>query len=210
MSTLSVLLALLLCLLALTLLADALRKPKLQDRVIGLVPGAALSAPTLSGQRSRARRISKKLANQIDGELPDLIELIAVALSSGLSMHQSLERVASRSSSNFAVQLEVLLKKIDLGSRFDVELTALCERIPTAAVREFANKISIALARGTPLVLAFNSLSETLRARQANALLAKAGSNETKMLIPLVTLVLPTTVIFAIYPSFQFLSLGLL
>ena len=82
--------------------------------------------------------------------------------------------------------------------------------MPTAAVREFANKISIALARGTPLALAFNSLSETLRARQANALLAKAGSNETKMLIPLVTLVLPTTVIFAIYPSFQFLSLGLI
>jgi hypothetical protein len=30
------------------------------------------------------------------------------------------------------------------------------------------------------------------------------------MLIPLVTLVLPTTVIFAIYPSIQFLNLALI
>ena len=196
--------------LAMVLMVDALRKPKLQDRVAGLIPGAALSGDGISENRSRARRTSKMLANQIDGELPDLIELVAVALSSGLSMHQALSRVASRSPTRFAAELNLLLKRVDLGSRFDVELTALCERVPTSAVREFANKVSIAMARGTPLVLAFNSLSETLRARQSNHLLAKAGTNETKMLIPLVTLVLPTTVIFAIYPSIQFLNLGLL
>lgn len=210
MSALTLLLVVLLFVLAMVLIADALRKPKLKDRVAGLIPGAVLSDVAISENRSRARRTSKKLANQIDGELPDLIELVSVALSSGLSMHKGLSRVASRSSSRFAAELNLLLKRVDLGSRFDIELTALCERVPTAAVREFANKVSIAMARGTPLVLAFNSLSETLRARQANRLLAKAGTNETKMLIPLVTLVLPTTVIFAIYPSIQFLNLGLL
>jgi tight adherence protein C len=73
--------------------------------------------------------------------------------------------------------------------------------MPTPGVREFANKISIALARGTPLADTFAALSSALRARQGSRLLAIAGSNETKMLIPLVTLVLPTTVIFALYPS---------
>ncbi|MEY4293857.1 MAG: hypothetical protein RIR29_507 [Actinomycetota bacterium] len=196
--------------LAIAFLFAALRKPKLQDRLVGLAPGAALNTSASSAEKSRARRISKKLANGIDAEMPDLIELIAVALSSGLSMHQALSRVAGRSSTKFSSELEFMLRRVDLGSRFDVELNALCQRMPTPAVREFANKISIALARGTPLVLAFNSLSETLRARQANFLLAKAGSNETKMLIPLVTLVLPTTVIFAIYPSIQFLNLALI
>jgi tight adherence protein C len=196
--------------LAIAFLLVALRKPKLQDRLVGLAPGAALNSRLRTEEKSRARRITKKSANAIDAEMPDLIELIAVALSSGLSMHQALSRVASRSSTKFSSELEFMLKRVDLGSRFDVELNALCQRTPTPAVREFANKISIALARGTPLVLAFNSLSETLRSRQANILLAKAGSNETKMLIPLVTLVLPTTVIFAIYPSIQFLNLALI
>lgn len=210
MSALTLLLTAMLCVLALVLLVDASRKPKLQDRIAGLVPGAALSATAAKQSRSRVRSFSRKAGSQIDGDLPDLIELVSVALSSGLSMHQGLSRVAARSSTKFAAEIQLLLKRVDLGSRFDIELSALCERMPTAAVREFANKISIAMARGTPLVLAFNSLSETLRARQANLLLAKAGTNETKMLIPLVTLVLPTTVIFAIYPSVQFLSLGLL
>lgn len=196
--------------LAIAFLLAALRKPKLRDRLVGLAPGAALNSRLSTEEKSRARRITKKSANGIDAEMPDLIELIAVALSSGLSMHQALSRVASRSSAKFSSELEFMLKRVDLGSRFDVELNALCQRMPTPAVREFANKISIALARGTPLVLSFNSLSETLRSRQANILLAKAGSNETKMLIPLVTLVLPTTVIFAIYPSIQFLNIALI
>jgi tight adherence protein C len=200
----------LLSILAFGFLIAALRKPKLQDRLIGLAPGSALNSPAKTTEKSRARRISKKSANSIDAEMPDLIELIAVALSSGVSMHHALSRVASRSSTTFSSELEFMLRRVDLGSRFDIELNALCQRMPTPAVREFANKISIALARGTPLVLAFNSLSDTLRARQANFLLAKAGSNETKMLIPLVTLVLPTTVVFAIYPSVQFLNLALI
>lgn len=193
---------------AIYLLKLATRRLTLRDRIIGLVPGAKISSPSFRAAISRARRISKKQANEIDLELPDLIELMAVALSSGLSIHQSIERVACRSSARFSGELKLLLKRVTLGSRYDTELTALCDRVPTAAVREFANKISIALTRGTPLVLAFNSLCESLRARQSNILLARAGANETKMLIPLVTLVLPTTVIFAIYPSVQFLSLG--
>ena len=196
--------------LAIAFLLAAFRRPKMQDRLVGLAPGAALKTSASTEVKSRARRITKKSANGIDAEMPDLIELMAVALSSGLSMHQALSRVASRSSAKFSSELEFMLRRVDLGSRFDVELNALCQRMPTPAVREFANKISIALARGTPLVLAFNSLSDTLRARQANFLLAKAGSNETKMLIPLVTLVLPTTVIFAMYPSGQFLNLTLI
>jgi tight adherence protein C len=39
-------------------------------------------------------------------------------------------------------------------------------------------------------------------------LLRQAGRNETRMLIPLVFLILPVTVLFAIYPSLELLNFG--
>jgi tight adherence protein C len=35
----------------------------------------------------------------------------------------------------------------------------------------------------------------------------KAGQNETRMLVPLIFLILPVTVLFAVYPSLQVLSI---
>ncbi len=107
-----------------------------------------------------------------------------------------------------AEELKVFLKNVALGESISSELAALCERKPTAAMKEFVNKISISIARGTPLVESFEALSESLRVRRAFELLKRAGVNETKMLIPLVALVLPTTVLFALYPSVRFLNIG--
>jgi tight adherence protein C len=46
------------------------------------------------------------------------------------------------------------------------------------------------------------------RSEIRNELLTQAGRNETRMLIPLVFLILPITVLFAIYPSLQLLNIN--
>lgn len=177
------------------------RNRGLASRLANLAPGANRQAATHHVFRARSKRLSKDVQVRIDAELPDLIDLMGSALTAEGSLHSALERVATRASGHFAQELQVFLRRIELGQTFSSELSALCERVPSAGVREFANKISIALSRGTPLADTFTALSSTLRARRLNALLAKAGANETKMLIPLVVLVLPTTVVFALYPS---------
>ena len=47
-----------------------------------------------------------------------------------------------------------------------------------------------------------------MREEIKNRLLEQAGKNETRMLIPLVFLILPVTVLFAIYPSLELLNFG--
>jgi tight adherence protein C len=44
-------------------------------------------------------------------------------------------------------------------------------------------------------------LANSLRQEQGRRLLKQAGSSETKMLIPTVFLILPVTVLFAVFPS---------
>ena len=182
-------------------------KVTLTSRLLQMVPGSGLDQTSVAKKR-RVSHLSKRMRRQIDAELPDLIDLACGALLTGQSLHAAIERVASRSNSLVASELQVFLRNVSLGQSLSSELAALCERKPTAAMKEFVNKISISIARGTPLAESFEALSASLRERRAFDLLKRAGVNETKMLIPLVALVLPTTVLFALYPSVLVLNIG--
>ena len=182
-------------------------KVTLSSRLEQMVPGSGLDLTRVAKQR-RVSKLSKRMRRQIDDELPDLIDLACGALLTGQSLHAAIERVASRSNSIVASELQVFLRNVSLGRSLSSELAALCERKPTAAMKEFVNKISLSIARGTPLAESFEALSASLRERRGFDLLKRAGANETKMLIPLVALVLPTTVLFALYPSMLVLNIG--
>ena len=192
---------------AAALLVALSKKANLTSRLVQMVPGSGLDQTGVASKR-RASHLSKRVRRQIDAELPDLIDLACGALLTGQSLHSAIERVASRSNSLVAGELRVFLRNVSLGQSLSSELAALCERKPTAAMKEFVNKISLSIERGTPLAESFEALSASLRERRAFELLKRAGANETKMLIPLVALVLPTTVLFALYPSVLVLNIG--
>jgi len=192
---------------AVTLVFSLRNRSSVQDRLRKMVPGSGLNV-ALSTSKRRLLRLPKASQRQIESELADLIDLACSAVLTGQSLHSAIERVAKRASGIVASELRVFLRNVEMGQSLSHELDALCERLPTPSVREFVSKISIAIARGTPLAESLASLSSSLRERRSLELLARAGANETKMLIPLVALVLPTTVLFALYPSVLVLNVG--
>ncbi|MCF8535809.1 MAG: type II secretion system F family protein [Rhodoluna sp.] len=203
-----VLLATLSILCSFALISVLRARNQLINRLRLMVPGTGLQEGNPEFKQRRRGRISKTARRQSDSELPDLIDLACIAVLTGHTLQQAIERVVSRANGRVAEELAIFQRNVELGRTVSSELSALCERLPTPAIREFANKISIAMSRGTPLAESLTSLSAALRVRRANDLLARAGANETKMLIPLVSLVLPTTVLFALYPSVLVLNLG--
>jgi tight adherence protein C len=64
------------------------------------------------------------------------------------------------------------------------------------------------LQRGSPLAQLLREQASSARAEIEIQLLKKSGRNETKMMVPLVFLILPVTVLFAVYPSLQLLNLN--
>lgn len=143
-------------------------------------------------------------------ELPDFLELLSVALYSGESVYRALHRVVPRLKGVLATELKTSLLALEYGSDLESELSALAERLPQQQVIEMCNKLLMALKRGTPLVLVISEQAETVRQAISSDLMKQAGKNETRMLIPLVFLILPVTVLFAIYPSLQLLSINFL
>ena len=191
------------------------RVPSLIDRISAPTPsrktiGVSFGLSNFEVFKSRARvaLTSKRRMQASLFELPDILDLLAVALSAGEGLYSALSRVAPRGSGIVAKQLQEALMALDLGSSLEIEMETLAEKLPHRQIAEFAGKVTLALRRGSPLAQLLREQAASARAEIEVQLLKKSGSNETKMMVPLVFLILPVTVLFAVYPSLQLLNLN--
>ncbi|MFM6965821.1 MAG: type II secretion system F family protein [Rhodoluna sp.] len=141
-------------------------------------------------------------------ELPDILEMLSVALSSGDSLFAALARVVPMARGLVATELQRTLMALEVGGDLTSELQDFSRRLPQAQVIEFANKVVLAHRRGSPLAQLLINQAKSARDEIRNQLLKQAGKKETLMLLPLVFLILPVTVLFAIYPSLELLNIN--
>ena len=158
----------------------------------------------MSGMQGRALGRSER--KQLF-ELPDLIELMSVSMSSGDGIFTAISKIASRANGVVAQDLKRLVLAVEMGATLPQQLDAWAKRAQSRHVSELCTKLQVALVRGTPLAEMLTELSKSLRSEVQQVLSKQAGQNETRMLVPLIFLILPVTVIFAIYPSLQVLSI---
>lgn len=151
---------------------------------------------------------NKSRADQALLELPEILDLLVVSLASGDGIFRSFTNVIPRCEGQLATEIEKIIQSVNYGGAFSQEIRGLANTLPTPQVAEFASKVALALERGTPLAQMLTELSQSARSEIRNRLLKQAGANETRMLIPLVFLILPVTVLFAIYPSLELLNFG--
>jgi len=74
-------------------------------------------------------------------------------------------------------------------------------------VRRFVDALVVALERGTPLAAVLRAQAVDAREAARNELVALAARREVLMLLPVVFVVLPVTVVFALFPGFWGLRL---
>jgi len=141
-------------------------------------------------------------------ELPELIDLITVSLRAGDGVYRSFTTVIPRCDGEIAREISRAIKAVEYGATFGAEIKRVAEALPHPQVAEFVAKVSTSLERGTPLAQMLSEQGVSVREEIKARLLRQAGRNETRMLIPLVFLILPVTVLFAIYPSLELLNFG--
>jgi tight adherence protein C len=97
---------------------------------------------------------------------------------------------------------------LDLGADIE-DLLRSWQSLPSPILSELSQKLLVSIQRGTPISQQLDSLVQTAANFSGNLILKKAGSNETKMLVPTIFLILPITVLFTVYPSLTLLQLGI-
>ncbi|MFD1716732.1 type II secretion system F family protein [Georgenia deserti] len=154
---------------------------------------------------SQARRRQERMAQ----ELPDVAELLALAVSAGEGPIGALERVSRTTHGELTGEVRRTLAEARSGTPLAVALENMAARTDEAAIARFAEGVSVALERGTPLADVLRAQAQDARESARRELMETGGKKELGMMVPVVFLVLPVTVVFAIFPGVAVLEVGL-
>lgn len=160
--------------------------------------------PDVLLQRQVAAREVRLLA-----ELPAVAELLALSVSAGEGAVGALERVTRTTRGELSTELARTLAEARSGTPLTVALENLADRVRLAPLTRFAQGVAVAVERGTPLADVLRSQAQDVREAGRRALMESGGRKEVTMMVPVVFLVLPVTVVFAIFPGFTLLQVGL-
>jgi len=147
--------------------------------------------------RDVRRRDERMLA-----EFPTIAELIALAVAAGDGPVGALERVSRLSAGELSGEIRRALAETRAGAPLAAALTDIGARTSLAQLARFVDGIAIAIERGTPLAEVLRAQAVDVREAGKRALLEAGGRKEIAMLVPVVFLILPVTILFAVYPGF--------
>jgi tight adherence protein C len=160
----------------------------------------ACDAHLSAAVRSRMRRI--------DEELPTVLDFLALCLAAGEGILDSLRRVGDVGSGELTGQLRGVVLAVGTGQPLAEALTELGSRARVPALSRALDQVVAALERGAPLAQVLQAQASDAREDAKRTLIEQAGRKEILMLVPLVFLILPLSVLFAVFPGIVMLQLG--
>jgi tight adherence protein C len=178
------------------LAAGSARSPGL---LLVFCAGMAVGGVLLRDQRlSHAVRAREE---RILSELPTVADLLAVSVAAGESPAAALDRVARITRGDLGHELGLTLADVRAGAGLVPALDGMAQRVAVPAVTRFVDGIAVAVERGTPLADVLRAQAADAREVRKRTLMEIGGRKEILMLVPVVFLVLPVTVLFALYPG---------
>ena len=164
-------------------------------------------AGVLARDRALTNEVSRREARMLT-EFPTIAELLALSVAAGEGAVGALERVTKLSHGELARELGRALADARAGASLVNALEGMAARTSLPALARFVDGMAIAVERGTPLADVLRAQAVDVREQGRRALLEAGGRKEIAMLLPVVFLVLPVTVVFALFPGFYNLSLS--
>jgi len=153
-------------------------------------------------------RVRSRLGRLSD-ELPTTLEFLALCLSAGEGFLDALRRVAAIGSGELTQELRQVVLAVGTGSPLADALAEMAARLRLPGLSRAVDQVIAALEHGAPLAGVLHSQAADAREDAKRVLIELAGRREIYMMLPLVFLILPLSVLFAVFPGLFILRLGL-
>ena len=137
-----------------------------------------------------------KRQQQIQKELPDLLDQMVIALEAGVGFEAALARAAERGEGPLADEFTRLIQDMSLGMSRKEAYTALAERTSVDELRGFCRAVLQAEEFGVSIASVVRTQAKEMRLGRRLRAETKAQQVPVKILIPLMTCIFP--VLFAI------------
>ncbi|NEK86463.1 pilus assembly protein TadB [Blastococcus saxobsidens] len=134
-------------------------------------------------------------------EFPVVAELLALAVTAGESPTAAIARVTRLSGGELARELGAALGRARAGVPLVDALQQVADRTSLDPLARFIDGLLVAIERGTPLAEVLRAQAADVREAGKRRLLEAGGRKEIAMMVPVVFLVLPVTVLFALFPG---------
>jgi len=155
------------------------------------------------------RRRAERRLEQVEGDLPELIDLLVVTVEAGLALNRSLQVASERFHGPLRDELRLTLQEQRMGLSTNVALTNMLDRCETPSMRSFVRSIIQGENLGVSMGTIMRNLAIETRKRRKQHAEERAHKAPVKMLFPLVLLMFPSMFIVLLYPAVQKFSAAL-
>ena len=149
----------------------------------------------------------KKYRSNLESEFPAVIEMLTLAISAGETPLGAIMRISQSASGQLPQEFAHVVLDVRNGISLHESLDSMGRRIKSVLIRRFVDALVTATLRGAPLVEVLTRHASEARSVQRNRVLSAAGKAEISMMIPVVFLILPISILFALWPSLANLNL---
>ena len=151
------------------------------------------------------RRATARL-RRIASEYPTVLEFLSLSLAAGEGIFDAVVRVSPLGRGELAAELADIVVRVRTGVPLATALRGTARELGWVPLERTFDHVVTAIERGAPLVEVLRAQAADARELAKRELLEQSGRKEVAMMVPLVMLVLPVTVIFAVFPSYFVLS----
>lgn len=146
------------------------------------------------------RRRAQARAQEVEREIPNLIDQLVVTLEAGIGFSSSLQIAAGRFKGALGEEMRLTLQEQRMGVELAESLTNLRERIDSPNLKSFVRSVVQGERLGVSIGNVMRDLSIDMRKRRRQSAEEQAQKTPVKMLIPLVFLILPSLFIVVLAP----------
>jgi tight adherence protein C len=146
--------------------------------------------------------------NILNEELVSILQMAAIMISAGESPVTSLKHIAERSEGIIPEIMRREFDNLESGGNLVKTLDYLAVTSSSKQVKRLGNSIQVAIDRGSPILQVIQNQVNSINKEIHIQLLRKSGKSEIALLIPVVFLILPVSILFAIWPSLYSLNFG--
>ncbi|CAB4687100.1 MAG: type II secretion system protein F [Actinobacteria bacterium] len=143
---------------------------------------------------------------ELNQELSKMLQMLAIMISAGESSVAALKYISERSSGRLTALIKASLDNYKNNGNLFSTLEYLSSATNSAQVRRLLNAVRVSSERGSPILDTLQNQVRSLNKEIKVNLLNKAGKSEIALLVPVVFLILPTSILFAVWPSIYGLS----
>ena len=158
--------------------------------MLGIAAAAGWLAPDLW-----LRRRARTRARVMEAELPDVLDLLRVAVGAGFGPWRALAEVGRRHPGVLVAELGATARRVALGVPAETALARLERRCPAAGTHALTDALRRADRLGAPPGRALASLAEEARARQARRAVERAARAAPKIQLVVALLLVPSALL---------------